>query len=128
MRLILFLSLITAAPAHAAPLIVRPGESWAFRLAGGEPVKARKVAADARPAQGEILVSVRAFLGTVLTAVNGTGRGYTFRAELLSGGTASAARSCALPAGRDPIIEQWPGKPADAVRLSRFRPAKSGNC
>ena len=119
---------VGATSAAAAPLSIKPGESWAFRLSGGEPVKAHKVAASAKPAKGEIMVSVRTFLGTMMTAVNGTGRGWTFKAELVSGGKTSAARACTLPASRDPIIEQWSGKPADAVRISRFVPAKGGNC
>lgn len=119
---------LSAVSATAAPLTVRPGESWAFRLAHGDPVKAHKVSASAKPAKGEIIVSVRSFLGTMMTAVNGTGRGWTFKAELVSGGKANAARTCTLPASRNPIIEQWSGKTADAVRISRFVPAKGGNC
>jgi len=118
---------VSAGSAAAAPLSVKPGESWAFRLADGDPVKAHKVSASAKPAKGEIVVSVRAFLGTMMTAVNGTGRGYRFKAELVSGGKANAARACTLPASSGPIIEQWAGK-ADAVRISRFVPAKGGNC
>jgi len=119
---------VSAGSAAAAPLSVKPGESWAFRLADGDPVKAHKVSASAKPAKGEIMVSVRTFLGTMMTALNGTGRGYRFKAELVSAGKVSAARVCTLPASGDPIIEQWSGKPADAVRISRFVPAKGGNC
>jgi hypothetical protein len=114
--------------AGAAPLLVKPGESWVFRVAKNEPVGARRVAATAKPAKGEIMVTVRAFLGTALTAVNATGRGWSFKAELMSGGKASPARSCTLPKSTDPILEQWPGKTADAVRLSRFVPADGGTC
>ena len=130
MRLILALLLALAMPtaATAAPLSIKPGESWVFRIAKNEPVKARKVAATAKPAKGEIMVTVRAFLGTALTAVNATGRGWSFKAELVSGGKISPARSCTLPKSTDPIFEQWPGKPADAVRISRFIPADGGKC
>ena len=117
-----------AMPAVAAPLTIKPGESWVFRVARNEPVKARQVAATARPAKGEIMVTVRAFLGTALTAVNGTGRGWRFKAELINGGKASPARSCTLPKSTDPILEQWPGKTADAVRLSRFVPSDGETC
>lgn len=123
--------LVVLAPistAVATPLSIKPGEAWAFRIARGEPAKAHKVAPDARPAKGEVVVTVKSFLGTMMTAINGTGRGYTFKAEIVSGGKASPARSCTLPANHDPILEQWPGKTADSVRLSRFVPAKDGRC
>jgi hypothetical protein len=129
MRLLLA-ALLLAAPlvAEAKPLTVRMGESWAFRIHEGEPVNARKVAATTKPAKGEIMVTAKAFLGTMLTAVNGTGQGWTFKAELINKGKASPARTCTLPANTTPTMEQWQGKPAEAVRISRFVPAKDGNC
>ena len=74
------------------------------------------------------MITVKSFLGTMLTAVNGTGRGWTFKAELLSGGKASPARTCTLPASTIPTMEQWQGKKAEAVRISKFVPADGGNC
>ena len=118
--------LLAPVAAQAKPLTVKIGESWAFQIKG-EPVKARKVAATAKPAKGEIMVTVKSFLGTMLTAVNGTGRGWTFKAELLNGGKASPARTCTLPA-TIPTMEQWQGKKADAVRISKFVPADGGTC
>lgn len=120
--------LMTSATASAAPLSIRPGESWAFQVVKGEPAKARRVAASAKPAKGEILISVHSFMGTMLTATNRTGRAWKFKAELMSGGRASTARACSLPKSSDPILEQWPGKTAEAVRVSRFVPADGGNC
>lgn len=129
MRLLLALLVLLAPVAAAAkPLTIRAGESWAFRIAKGDPVQARKVAATAKPAKGEIIVTVKSFLGTMLTAVNGTGQGWTFKAELLNGGKASPARTCTLPASTIPTMEQWQGKKAEAVRISTFAPAKDGNC
>ena len=129
MKWVLALLLAVSATATAAkPLTIKMGESWAFQVAKGEPVKARKVAASAKPAKGEIMVTVKRFLGTMLTAVNGTGRSWTFKAELLNGGKASPARTCTLPATPIPMMEQWQGKTAEAVRISRFVPAKDGNC
>ena len=122
---LLFLIPVTA---QAKPLTVKVGESWAFQIKGGDPVKARKVAATAKPAKGEIMVTVKSFLGTMLTAVNGTGRGWSFKAELVSGGKASPARTCTLPASSAPIMEQWQGKAAEAVRISKFVPADGGKC
>lgn len=126
--LLAMLLLLAPVAAQAKPLTVKVGESWAFQIKGGDPVKARKVASSAKPAKGEIMVTVKSFLGIMLTAVNGTGRGWTFKAELISKGTASPARTCTLPASTTPTMEQWQGKPAEAVRISRFRPAKGGNC
>ena len=126
--LLALLLLLAPVAATAKPLTVKVGESWAFQIKGGDPVKARKVAASARPTRGEIMVTVKSFLGTMLTAVNATGRGWSFRAELLNGGKASPARTCTLPASSAPIMEQWQGKHAEAVRISKFVPADGGNC
>ena len=126
--LLAVLLLIAPVAASAKPLTIRTGESWAFRIKGGDPVKPRKVAATAKPAKGEIMVTVKSFLGIMLTAVNATGRGWTFRAELLDAGKASPARTCTLPATTAPTMEQWQGKKADAVRISTFVPADGGTC
>jgi hypothetical protein len=108
-------------------VIVRPGESWVFAVKNGEPVNAHKVPASAKPAKGQLLVTVRALLGTAMFVTNGSGTAYNFRAELMRGGKAQAARACSLPA-RGKIFEQW-DKPADAVRISRFVAAGSeGRC
>ena len=126
----LLASLFFLAPvaAHAKPLTVKVGESWAFQIKGGDPVKARKVASAAKPANGEIVVTVKSFLGTMLTATNGTGRGWTFKAELLNGGKANPARTCTLPASTTPTMEQWQGRGTEAVRISKFVPADGGTC
>ena len=122
--------MLMAAPvaASAKPLTIEVGESWAFQIKSGDPVKVRKVAPSARPAKGEIMVTVKSFLGTILTAVNATGRGWTFKAELLNGGKASPARTCTLPASTAPTMEQWQARKAEAVRISKFVPADGGNC
>ena len=126
MRWLLVLSLLLAPVAAAAkPLTVKVGESWAFQIYKGDPVKARKVAGSAKPAKGEIMVTLKSFLGTMLTAVNGTGRGWTFKAELLNGGKASPARTCTLPTSRIPTMEQWQGKHAEAA-CSRCAAARAG--
>lgn len=128
MKWLLALMLVAASTAASAkPLTVKMGESWAFQIRKGEPVQPRKVASTAKPAKGEIMVTARSFLGTMLTAVNSTGRGWTFKAELLNRGKASPARTCTLPANAAPIMEQWPAK-SDAVRISKFVPADGGSC
>ena len=129
MKLVIALLLLVApVAAQARPLTVKVGESWAFQIKGGDPVNARKVANNAKPAKGEIMVTVKSFLGTMLTAVNATGRGWTFKAELMSKGKASPARTCTLPASSTPTMEQWQGRTAEAVRISKFVPADGGNC
>jgi hypothetical protein len=129
MKWLLALALLAApVAASAKPLTVKVGESWAFQIKAGDPVKARKVAATAKPAKGEIMVTVKSFLGTMLTAVNASGRGWTFKAELLNGGKVSPARTCTLPKTTAPTMEQWQGKKAEAVRISKFVPADGGNC
>ena len=122
--LFLALAVVAAAPVQAAPLTVKTGETWAFTLKNGEPANARKVAASAKPAKGQIVVSVRPLMGTTMVVTNSSPVSYTFRAELLQGGKAVAPRPCTLPANAKPIFEQWQQK-ADAVRLSSFKRANA---
>ena len=122
------LLLLASATASAAPLTVRAGETWVFSVRNGDPAGARKVAATARPAKGQIMVSVRRLFGTSMTVTNNSGSAWLFRAELLKGGKALTAKSCTLPAKPGPLLEQWQQQ-ADAVRISQFRPApKDGSC
>jgi len=93
----LALLLAMSAPmVQAAPLTIRTGETWVFTIKEGQPTAARKVEATAMPARGQIVASVRAFLGTALTVTNNSATAYTFRAELMRRGKVSAARSCAV--------------------------------
>lgn len=117
--------LVAASAAQAAPLTVRTGESWLFNVENGEPVNARKVEGTAKAAKGQLMVTVRALLGTSMIVTNNSYTAYTYRAELFVAGKPSGARTCTLPTGAEPTLEQWPQK-ADAVRLSAFRPAGPG--
>jgi hypothetical protein len=125
MKLIAALLLIAAAPAQAAGLTVRTGETWLFTIKNGEPAQARKVTPSAKIGKRQIKVSVRSILGTAMTVTNNSPIAYTFRAELISGGKATVARSCTLPAKARPVFEQWEQK-ADAVRISEFKVAGAG--
>ena len=128
MKLLFAALLLSAAPAQAAGLTVRTGETWLFTVKNGEPAQARKVSPSAKIPKGQIKVSVRAMLGTTMTVTNNSPIAYTFRAELLKDGKATAARPCTLPASARPIFEQWEQK-ADAVRISNFRLAGAeGRC
>ena len=128
MKLIAALLLIAAAPAQAAGLTVRTGETWLFTIKNGEPAQARKVTPSAKIGKGQIKVSVRPILGTAMTVTNNSPLAYTFRAELISGGKATLARSCTLPAKARPVFEQWEQK-AEAVRISDFKVAGAdGRC
>ena len=119
---------VLAAPAQAARLTVRTGETWLFTVKNGEPAQARKVTPSAKISKGQIKVSVRAMLGTAMTVTNNSPIAYTFRAELLKDGKATAARPCTLPANARPIFEQWEQK-ADAVRIGNFTLAGAeGRC
>ena len=127
MKLLFAALLLSAAPAQAS-LTVRTGETWIFAIKNGEPAQARKVTASAKIPKGRIKVSVRAMLGTAMTVTNNSPIAYTFRAELLKDGKATAARPCTLPANARPIFEQWQQK-ADAVRISNFTLAGAeGRC
>jgi len=121
-------ALALASAVQAAPLTVRVGETWLFDVSDGQPSAARKVAATAKPAKGQIMVSVRALLGTSMIVTNNSPVAYTFNAQLIRGGKAVTARTCTLPAGGRPIFEQWEER-ADAIRIGNFRQAGSeGRC
>ena len=126
--IVAFSLLLAAVPAAAADLTIRTGETWLFAVKGGLPVGARKVAANAKPGKGQIKVSVKAMLGTAMFVTNNSPTAYTVRASLVSGGKATAARTCTFPAGGKPAFEQWPQK-AEAVRLTEFKAAGAdGRC
>ena len=128
MKIVASLLLIAAAPTQPAGLTVRTGETWIFAIKDGEPAQARKVTPSAKIPKGQIKVAVRAMLGTAMTVTNNSPIAYTFRAELLTDGKATAARPCTLPANARPIFEQWEQK-ADAVRISNFALAGAeGRC
>ena len=128
MRLTAALLLLAAAPAQAAGLTIRTGETWFFTVKDGEPANARRVSPSAKIPKGQIKVAVRPLLGTSMVVTNNSPIAYTFHAELLSAGTATAARFCTLPANARPTFEQWQEK-ADAVRIGGFKPATAdGRC
>jgi len=124
------LTLLTSAPlsAKSPSLTVKTGESWVFAIQGGQPVKARKVAASAKPGKGQVMVTVRPMMGTTMTITSNNPQAYTYKAELIGGAKAVPIRSCQLPANNRLSFENWPQK-AVAVRLSDFKVAtKDGAC
>lgn len=128
MRPLLFALALVASPAIAEPLTVHTGETWLFTIDQGEPGRARKVNATAKPASGEVKVSVRSLFGTMMTISSNSPQGYTFQAELLgANGAAMNVRACGLPPNNQPALESWPQKAA-AVRIFDFKPAKGGRC
>ena len=129
MKLALALLLAAAAPAQSAGLTVKTGETWLFSVKDdGEPANARRVTPSAKIPKGQIKVAVRPLMGTSMVVTNNSPIAYTFRAELLSGGKATVARSCTLPANARPAFEQWQEK-AEAVRITGFKAATAdGRC
>ena len=124
---LLAFALVAAAPAPAAPLTVAAGESWVFSIQRGEPARARRVKATARPAAGQIKVTVIAGLGTTMTVVNNSRTAYTFRAQPV-GAPNAKLRTCTLPANSSPVLEYWPVK-AKAVRIGGFQATTAdGKC
>jgi hypothetical protein len=130
-RLIALALLLAASPAAAAKapgLTVKTGETWIFRIANGQPAKARKVPAQSKPKSGEVVVTVKSMMGTTMTITSNNPVAYTFKAELVGAQKAVPTRSCTLPANNRLSFENWP-QAAKAVRLSNFKPAtKDGAC
>ena len=117
------LALLAAAPVEAKPLTIPAGETWLFTIANGQPAKARKADTSAKPARGEVKVTVLALMGTTMTASSNSPEAYVFSAELVgANGKAVPARTCTLPPRGRPVLESWPQK-AKAVRVSNFKPA-----
>lgn len=123
-----FLLLAAASAASAQPLTVHTGESWVFTVKNGQPAGAHQVELSAKPGKGQIMVSVKPMMGTSMFMTNNSAVAYTFRAELIRDGKATAGRPCTLPAKARPIFEQWQEK-ADAVRIGHFEAAGTeGRC
>ena len=122
------LLLSSPAAAQGTPLTVKPGETWIFSIFRGQPSKPHKAAPSAKPAPGQVVVTVRTMMGTSLSISSNNPTPFTYSAELLGAGRSVPARSCTLPADGKISFEHWPEQ-ATAVRLSNFKPApKGGNC
>lgn len=117
--------LAIASVAQTAPLTVRTGESWVFKVRDGQPADAHKVEPTVKPAKGELMVTVRSLFGTVLIITNNS-VAYSFNAELIPAANLTAVRTCALPGGGKPDLEQWEQK-AQAIRISNFRATGNEN-
>ncbi len=111
--------------AEAAGLTIRTGESFVFAISRGQPVRVRKVNPSAKPGPGQVLVSVRAMMGTTMSISSNDAAAYTYKAELLGSGKVVPIRSCTLPANGRVAFEHWPQQ-AEAVRLSDFKLAPAG--
>ena len=121
------LALLAATPVSAKGLIVRMGETWLFTVAKGQPANARRVDAKAKPAAGEMKVSLSSLMGTTMTISSNSRFDYAYRATLvLPGGKTGPAKSCAVPANGRLAMEHWKQR-IDAVRLSDFKPAPAGS-
>ena len=120
--------LAIASAAQAAPLTVKTGESWVFKVYDGQPVDAHKVAPTAKPAKGEVMATARSLFGTALIMTNNSSVAYSFNAQLLPAANLTAVRTCALPASGKPVLERWEQK-AQAIQISNFRAAgNEGRC
>jgi hypothetical protein len=122
--------LLTAQPvlAQSPGLTVKTGESWMFAISRGQPVRAHKVKPTVKPPPGQVVVTLRAMLGTSLSISSNSRQTYTYKAELIGAANAIPVRSCTLPANGRLSFEHWPEK-ADAVRISDFKVARQdGAC
>ena len=126
--LALLVLLAVPAPAIAQGLTIKTGESWMFAISRGQPVRARRVKPNVKPPPGQVLVTLRAMLGTSMSIISNNRQSFTYKAELVGADKPVAVRSCQLPANGRVSFEHWPEK-ASAVRISDFRVAtKDGSC
>ena len=122
-------SLLAAPAAAQSPgLTVKTGESWMFAISRGQPVRARKVKPTVKPPPGQVLVTLKAMMGTSLSITSNNRQSFTYKAELIGADKPVPVRSCTLPANGRMSFEHWPQK-ANAVRISDFKVArKDGSC
>jgi hypothetical protein len=115
---------LTASPAWAdAPgLIVKGGETWVFHLENGQPAGAHLVSADAKLAPGELMVSVKAENGTMMTVTNNTDKFLNYHAAMVAGAREKPTSVCTLMSNGRMGFENWPYS-IPAIRLSDFEPA-----
>ncbi len=126
--LALLVLLAVPAQANAQGLTIKTGESWIFSISRGQPVRARRVKPNVKPPPGQVLVTLRAMLGTSMSIISNNRQSFTYKAELVGADKPVAVRSCQLPANGRVSFEHWPEK-ASAVRISDFRVAtKDGSC
>jgi hypothetical protein len=122
------LLLATPVAAQSPGLTVKTGESWMFAISRGQPVRARKVKPTVKPPPGQVVVTLRAMMGTSMSISSNSRQAYTYKAELIGSDKSVPLRSCTLPASGRVSFEHWPEK-ADAVRISDFKVArKDGSC
>jgi len=129
MTALALLTLLAAPAAAQSPgLTVKTGESWMFAISRGQPVRARKVKPNVKPPPGQVLVALKAMMGTSLSITSNNRQSFTYKAELIGADKPVPVRSCTLPANGRMSFEHWPQK-ADAVRISDFKVArKDGSC
>ena len=129
MTSLVLLSLLAAPAAAQSPgLTVKTGESWMFAISRGQPVRARKVKPTVKPPPGQVLVTLKAMMGTSLSITSNNRQSFTYKAELIGADKPVPVRSCTLPANGRMSFEHWPQK-ANAVRISDFKVArKDGSC
>jgi hypothetical protein len=129
MTALVLLSLLAAPAAAQSPgLTVKTGESWMFAISRGQPVRARKVKPTVKPPPGQVLVTLKAMMGTSLSITSNNRQSFTYKAELIGADKPVPVRSCTLPANGRMSFEHWPQK-ANAVRISDFKVArKDGSC
>lgn len=126
-RLLACALLFAASPLSARSLTVRMGETWLFEVRNGNPVDARKAAADAVPTASQLKVSLRPMMGATLIMTNNSRFDYAYRATLiLPSGKSDSSHACVVPANGRAAIENW-NRPVAAVRIGYFRPAPAGS-
>jgi hypothetical protein len=124
-RLVLLVAcLVTGSPAFADPqgLVVKSGETWVFHLENGQPAGAHLVADNAKIAPGELMVTMKAENGTMLTVTNNTDKFLNYHATMVAGAREKPTSVCTLMSNGRMGFENWPYS-IRAIRLSDFEPA-----
>jgi hypothetical protein len=133
--LLCYLALIAAligGPAFAEKkpqpgLFVEQGKAVLFKVVDGQPAEVRPASADEQPRDGEIRVTLR---GGMMTVLNSGPQTYDYQAFIAKDAAAKGQRTsvCTLMPGIA-SMESWPGA-LPGIRLTNFTPAEAGamNC
>ena len=117
MTALVLLSLLAAPAAAQSPgLTVKTGESWMFAISRGQPVRARKVKPTVKPPPGQVLVTLKAMMGTSLSITSNNRQSFTYKAELIGADKPVPVRSCTLPANGRMSFEHWRHRPESPAK------------
>jgi hypothetical protein len=108
-------------------LLVKMGETWAFQIEKGQPVKVRASKEGDTLAPGEVQVSLSNSTGTLMTVKNNAGTWLNYKAFMTpkEGKKGTPTSVCTVMSQGRMGVEMWPYA-IPAIRITEFIPAAEG--